>query len=542
MLQLKEIIDDKYRILDVLGQGGSGTVYLAENIRIGNLWAVKEIRHKGTLINPMDEAYIMGKLYHPALPRVFDIYRNSDSTLIVMEYFEGETLEQMIRQGNLPDEDLLMQWAVELCSVMMYLHNRKDGCIIYRDLKPGNIMVLPDNSIRLIDMGIAREYKEDTDTDTIYIGTRGFAAPEQFGNGQCDKRTDVYGFGATLYSLSSGLLPDNKEFNPSGTGKGWQASSFLKKLVIKCTAQDPNNRFSCFEEILEVIQEETKKDRGSVRSNSNAVKERKLITVWDNAEFSAEMASVIAECIEGNVLLADFDLLDPKIDIYLGTKMYPVKNRSGISLSGIDLLMESLYKGLVSRESILDACIRTGAKSNLYFISGNFNMNNYEYFSNECLGKFLDKCMKFFDEVIINVNKFIYDSYTLLCLMASDMNIYAGKTDIASLRSLNAQIAFLDEKQKINSEKYKVVSWCEAKENMLPESLLKELSEYRYIGHISDNKRRNALRNDQKPFVKNLGKNVKKEYIRLLKKLGILNRRFGVLNTYAGIGAKDGVS
>ena len=80
MLQLKEIIDDKYRILDVLGQGGSGTVYLAENIRIGNLWAVKEIRHKGTLINPMDEAYIMGKLYHPALPRVFDIYRNSDST------------------------------------------------------------------------------------------------------------------------------------------------------------------------------------------------------------------------------------------------------------------------------------------------------------------------------------------------------------------------------------------------------------------------------------------------------------------------------
>ena len=79
-------------------------------------------------------------------------------------------------------------------------------------------------------------------------------------------------------------------------------------------------------------------------------------------------------------------------------------------------------------------------------------MNNYEYFSNECLGKFLDKCMKFFDEVIINVNKFIYDSYTLLCLMASDMNIYAGKTDIASLRSLNAQIAFLDEKQKKQRE------------------------------------------------------------------------------------------
>lgn len=527
-MKLQEVIEGKYRVLDVLGQGGSGTVYLAENIRIGNLWAVKEIKHIGNKINPLDEAYMLGKLYHPALPKVFDVYRQEDATLIVMEYFEGDSLEQIIRHKDLPDETVLVKWALELCSVMMYLHNHKDGCIIYRDLKPGNIMVLTDNSIRLIDFGIAREYKEGLDTDTVYIGTKGFAAPEQFGSGQSDKRTDVYGFGITLYCLVTGLMPDENDFDTSGANKSLTVSPHLKKIILKCMALDPNNRYQSFEEILDELKEATcsSLEKNQARMKYDPVKERKMITVWDNPEFAAELAYFAAECIKGEVLLADFNLLDAQIDIHLGTKMHCAKSKVGLPLSGIDVLMESLYKGYLTKESILEACIRTGAKNNLYLVTGNYNINNYEYFSNECLSKFLDKCLKYFDEVIINVNKCIYDSYTLLCLMSSDLNIYAGGTDIASLRTVNSQIAFLEDKQKIKGDKYKMVSWCESPEGMLPEPLLKELTERRFIGRISENKRRNTLRNEKKCFANGASKTTKKEYIDLLKKLGVLNRKF----------------
>ncbi|HBN85557.1 MAG TPA: hypothetical protein DDZ89_17135 [Clostridiales bacterium] len=529
-MQQQDIIEGKYRIMDILGQGGSGTVYLAENIRIGNLWAVKEINHAAVLTNPLDEAYMMGKLYHPALPRVFDIYNQKNITYIVMEYFDGESMEQIIRDKKLPNEQELKEWALEICSVMMYLHNHKDGCIVYRDLKPGNIMILPDNSIRLIDFGIAREYKEETNSDTVYIGTKGFAAPEQFGNGQSDKRTDVYGFGITLYCLATGLLPDHKDFNPSAVSKDRTIPAFLKTIILKCIAVDPNNRYGCFEEILDEIKEADQNsiERKQSREKHNTIRDRKLITVWSNPEFASELAFFTAEWIEGDVLLADFDLLDAQLDLHLGSKMHPLKNKPGVFLSGIDILTESLYKGRVTRESIMDACIKIGSKNNLYLVTGNFNVNNYEYFSNECLCKFLDKCLKYFDEVIINVNRCIYDSYTLLCLMYSDLNIYAGKTDIASLRTLNGQIAFLEDKQKINSDKYKVVSWCEPKESMLPEPLLKDLSEQRYIGTVSDNKKRNVMRNDKKCFAKVACKNVRREYIHLLKKLDVIHRGFHI--------------
>lgn len=541
-MQHQDIIEGKYRILDILGQGGSGTVYLAENIKIGNLWAVKEINHANVCNNPLDEAYMLGKLYHPALPRVFDIHRQENTTYIVMEYFKGETMEQMIRDKKLPSEQMLIEWALEICSVMMYLHNHKDGCIVYRDLKPGNIMVLPDHSIRLIDFGIAREYKEGVNTDTVYIGTKGFAAPEQFGNGQSDKRTDIYGFGITLYCLATGLLPTDKDFNPSAISKERSISMVLKTVMLKCVAMDPNNRYGCFEEIVDEIKN-LKQSTGSVKKNvgsTGVIRDRKIITVWSNPEFAAELAYFTAEWIDGDVLLADLDLLDAQLDLHLGLKMHPSKNKSGVYLSGIDLLMESLYKGQVSKESITNACIRTGSKNNLYMVTGNFNINNYEYFSNECLGKFLDKSLKYFDEVILNVNRCIYDSYTLLCLLYSDLTIYAGKTDIASLRTLNSQIAFLEDKQKIPSDKYKVVSWCEPKDGMLPSPVLKELTENRYIGVISEDRKRNVLRNDKKSFARVAGRNVKKEYLHVLVKTGVVHRRLQFKGKKRSVFARGG--
>ena len=528
-MKIGDEIAGKYKILDILGQGGSATVYLAQDNNIGNMWAIKKVSKSGCVKNPMDEALMLGKLNHPALPRVFDVIDTELNTFIVMEYLEGETPDKIVREDELTDESRLLQWAKELCRVMIYLHNHKSGTIIYRDLKPQNILIMKDGTVRLVDFGIARDYDKKASNDTVYIGTNGFAAPEQYGSGQSDKRTDIYGFGMTINCLIKKSLPGDKDIGKKFSEKDdLHVSPFLKKIVAKCMANDPEQRYQMFEDVLEDLDrlDKVKYVNSNDYKLNNNTKERMIITVWDNPEFACEFAYFTSAFIDGEVLLVDFNLLDPRIDIHMGTKMYIEKSMAGVPLSGVDVLMENLYKGNINKESLSDACVKAGSKDNLFIVTGNFNMNNYEYFSNECLVKFLDKCLKYFDEVIINVNKFIYDSYTLFCLIASDLNIYAGKTDIASLRTLNSQISFLEQKQRIPSKKFKVVSWCEASAGLLPVPLLYELTESRFIGHVTENKKRISLSNDKKCFSKVAGPVTAKEYFSLLKKIGVIKANF----------------
>lgn len=135
-----------------------------------------------------------------------------------MDYVEGRTLKAIVdERGAQPQEDVV-NWAIQLCSVLDYLHTRKPA-IIYRDLKPGNIMLRPDGRIVLIDFGTAREYKTGQEEDTISLGTKGYAAPEQYGgDGQTDARTDIYNLGATIYHLVTGKPNETSLRNPPYQG------------------------------------------------------------------------------------------------------------------------------------------------------------------------------------------------------------------------------------------------------------------------------------------------------------------------------------
>lgn len=261
MLEIGSIIDGKYKILSQVGHGGMSTVYLAINEKANKPWAIKEVRKDGiqnfeivrqSLIVETD---LLKKLEHPNLPSIIDIIDQDDNFLIVMDYIEGITLDAVIREGGAQSQEDVVGWAVQICDVLNYLHTRKPP-IIYRDMKPSNIMLKYDGSIVLIDFGTAREFKERSIADTTCLGTQGYAAPEQFGGqGQTDARTDIYCLGATMYHLLTGHNPSEPPYEMYPiTYWNSSLSSGLEGIVSKCTQKNPADRFQSAEELMYALE------------------------------------------------------------------------------------------------------------------------------------------------------------------------------------------------------------------------------------------------------------------------------------------------
>jgi serine/threonine protein kinase len=217
LLTPNHLLNQRYRILEQLGKGGFGAVYKAEDIQFGNrLVAVKEMRQSGLSPEEMKEAakafeheaLMLAGLRHQHLPRIYDHFHDGGRWYLVMDFIEGETLEGHLNKakgGHLSVEEAL-RIGIQLCTVLNYLHTRQPP-IIFRDLKPDNIMLTPDGHVYLIDFGIARHFKPGQAKDTTAFGSPGYAAPEQYGKAQTTPRSDIYSLGATLHRLLSGNDP-----------------------------------------------------------------------------------------------------------------------------------------------------------------------------------------------------------------------------------------------------------------------------------------------------------------------------------------------
>ncbi|SCZ80729.1 serine/threonine protein kinase [Pseudobutyrivibrio xylanivorans] len=261
MLEIGSVIDKKYKILNKIGQGGMSVVYLAMNERANKQWAIKEIRKDAAAASEINMASIktetemLKNLSHPNLPSIVDIIDHEDSILIVMDYVEGNTLSKAVNELGPQPQEYVIEWAKQLCDVLGYLHSQNPP-IIYRDLKPGNIMLKPDGTIVLIDFGTAREYKVDNIEDTTCLGTRGYAAPEQFGGrGQTDARTDIYCLGTTIYHLVTGKNPSEPPYEIRNI-RYWDESlsKGLEQIVAKCTQLDPEKRYQSCNEVLYALE------------------------------------------------------------------------------------------------------------------------------------------------------------------------------------------------------------------------------------------------------------------------------------------------
>lgn len=260
-LQIGSLLDGRYQILRLIGKGGMSDVYLATDQRLHNTCAVKEIRYGSVkdimlvLESIRNEARLMQQLDHPAIPKIYDIIESSDSFILIMEYVEGSPLSKILSERGPFEETQVLDFARQLGQVLNHMHERPRP-IIYRDLKPANIMLRSDGKLKLIDFGTAREYNPGAIGDTTCLGTVGFAAPEQFGGmGQTDVRTDIYNLGATLYYLVTGRNPAEppyeicpiRQVNP-------KLSRGLEFIIQKCIEKDPNNRFQSAAQLLDALE------------------------------------------------------------------------------------------------------------------------------------------------------------------------------------------------------------------------------------------------------------------------------------------------
>jgi serine/threonine protein kinase len=256
---------DQYEVLSHVGRGGMGVVYRVRRRSDGSTWALKEQRPAEPL-KPDEqaehrqlfaqEAQLVLRVNHPNAVRGLELFEWQGRQYFVMEFVNGETLEKRLREANAPafEQDAL-RWTIQMARVLDYLHTQNPP-IIYRDLKPGNVILQPDGTLKFIDFGVARTHKEGKAKDTVAIGTFGYAPPEQYGKGQTDARSDIYTLGATLYHLLTNLPP-----RPLYTPKPGEIVSSnpsvqprTEQIVIQAMQQDRNARFASAQAMEQAMQ------------------------------------------------------------------------------------------------------------------------------------------------------------------------------------------------------------------------------------------------------------------------------------------------
>lgn len=257
---LGTVLDGKYEILKKIGQGGMSVVYLAMDKRLNKQWAVKEISKQGedengTYVQTLrTETNLMKRLDHPAVPRIVDIIENEQVIYVVMDYIEGESLDKILTEFGPQPQEVVIDWAKQLADALNYLHLQNPP-IIYRDMKPANVMLKPEGTVKLIDFGIAREYKGTNQADTAILGTPGYAPPEQYGKRETDARSDIYSLGMTMHNLLTGQNPTSADYEYFPV-RHWNADLHegIERVIERCVRPDPEDRFQNCGELLYALE------------------------------------------------------------------------------------------------------------------------------------------------------------------------------------------------------------------------------------------------------------------------------------------------
>lgn len=270
------VFNSKYKFIRELGKGGCGTVFLAENIMLGNIWAVKQIpKDRETSISAHIEPQVLKRLNHPALPRICDVYDEQEAVYIVEDYIEGDTLKQILDNHGALHPERVLSIGFQLLNVLNYLHRLEPQPVIYRDMKPHNIIITKEDYIKLVDFGVSVVLTEKSMcSETAFIGTRGYAAPEVYSGQSADFTSDIYSFGITIFVLLTAARPEaisqiHKEIpnsitnfikpdsttNSSNIYNDKDLVQDILNIIRKCTQYNKESRYQGIEEIITAFKE-----------------------------------------------------------------------------------------------------------------------------------------------------------------------------------------------------------------------------------------------------------------------------------------------
>jgi len=255
-LKVGKILNHRYEITRMLGEGATSSVYLVRDKKdVGLVWALKQLTHSPTederdsLFREVD---FLSTLSHENLVQLIDYFVEEGWDFLVMERVTGPTLEDIIMEAEYPLDELdAANYAIQVCKVLSYLH-RQDPPIVYRDLKPANIMITVPGQLKLIDLGIARHFNPMKPRDTTPLGTPGYCPPEQYGGGQTTPRSDIYSFGATFYHALTFQEPASFNFNfPPATRYHPFLSEKMDWILAKCLQLNPDDRFGAVSQLYD---------------------------------------------------------------------------------------------------------------------------------------------------------------------------------------------------------------------------------------------------------------------------------------------------
>ncbi len=261
LLSPEAILQNRYKITKLIGQGGMGAIYLADDTRFSNrVCVIKEMLDHFTdeeqraiaTTNFLREADMLSSMHHEGIPEVYDRFSEGNRHYLVMEYIQGIDLEQKLEQASEPfDEKSVLNWATQICDILSYMHNQKPP-IIYRDMKPANIILNKSGKIYMVDFGIARFFnpiKKGT-----MVGTQGYAPPEQY-RGLMEPRSDLFALGATIHHLLTNRDP--QEEPPFSFPKVRELNNKItvqtEKLIQKALEKDASDRFESAEDMIKAI-------------------------------------------------------------------------------------------------------------------------------------------------------------------------------------------------------------------------------------------------------------------------------------------------
>jgi serine/threonine-protein kinase len=310
-LKAGDILRERYKVVRVIGQGGMGSIYLADDIRLkGRQCALKEVEHDPNLPNDLlqegrdqfqREATILARLDHPNLPKVSDYFSIEDRDYLVMDFVPGKDLRALLSEATqagrfLPEEEVL-GWANQLADALSYLHQQQPP-ILHRDIKPGNLKLTPNGLVKLVDFGLVKILATDEVTVTVIQGrgTALYTPLEQYGGdaGHTDARSDIYAFGATLYHLLTNQpppearqlfldpesLPPLRQFNPNISPRTERAILWAMSLHPDERPQDIETfRQAILGDITPVLGKRRQRSSPSLSSILNSTVERTLLWI-----------------------------------------------------------------------------------------------------------------------------------------------------------------------------------------------------------------------------------------------------------------------